>query len=130
MDFELRGCPINKQQLVEVISAFLHGRKPVVSAQSVCVECKLRGTPCIMVAQGIPCLGPITHAGCSAICPAHARGCYGCYGPQETPNMASFTARWQELGAGNHQIVRVLRTFNAHAPAFRQESIAHADQKD
>ena len=91
VDFELRGCPINKNQLVEVISAFLHDRQPNTPPHSVCVECKLRGTVCVMVAHGTPCLGPVTHAGCGALCPAYTRGCYGCYGPKETPNTASLS---------------------------------------
>ncbi len=78
------GCPINKRQLLEVISAHLAGRRPRVRAHSVCVECKRRGTVCVMVAHGTPCLGPVTHAGCGAICPAYDRGCYGCYGPMES----------------------------------------------
>ncbi|HEX6606022.1 MAG TPA: oxidoreductase, partial [Chloroflexia bacterium] len=81
VDFELRGCPINKAQLLEVLNAYLHGRKPNVPPHSVCVECKLRGTVCVMVAHGTPCLGPITHAGCGALCPTYHRGCYGCFGP-------------------------------------------------
>jgi coenzyme F420-reducing hydrogenase gamma subunit len=80
VDFELRGCPINKGQLIEVISAFLHDRRPNTPSHSVCVECKLRGTVCVMVAHGTPCLGPVTHAGCGAICPAYNRCCYGCSG--------------------------------------------------
>ncbi len=56
VDFELRGCPISKRQLVEVIAAFLVGRRPVTPAHSVCVECKLRGNVCVMVAHGTPCL--------------------------------------------------------------------------
>ena len=63
VDFELRGCPIDKRQLLEVISAFLHHRRPAIASHSVCVECKLRGNVCVMV-TGTPCLGPITHAGC------------------------------------------------------------------
>ena len=122
VDFELRGCPINKAQLLEVISAFLHGRKPNTPAHSVCIECKLRGTVCVMVAQGIPCLGPVTHAGCGAICPSYHRGCYGCFGPMETPNTASLSKRWGELGASRQVILRVYRNFNAQAEAFRQES--------
>ena len=86
VDFELRGCPIDKAQLLEVISAFLAGRRPAIPAHSVCMECKRRGTVCVMVAKGTPCLGPVTHAGCGALCPAYARGCYGCFGPMETPN--------------------------------------------
>jgi coenzyme F420-reducing hydrogenase gamma subunit len=125
VDFELRGCPINKQQLLEVISAFLHGRKPNTPPHSVCVECKLRGTVCVMVAQGIPCLGPVTQAGCGAICPAYTRGCYGCFGPKETSNTASLSAWWKRLGVDPQDLVRAFRGFNAYAEPFRKESEAH-----
>ena len=125
VDFELRGCPINKRQLVEVISAFLHGRKPNTPPHSVCMECKRRGTVCVMVAHGTPCLGPVTQAGCGAICPAYHRGCYGCFGPQETPNTGSLSAWWSRLGITEPDIVRAFRGFNAYAEAFRQESEAH-----
>ncbi len=125
VDFELRGCPINKHQLLEVISAFLHGRKPNTPSHSVCIECKLRGTACVMVANGTPCLGPVTHAGCGAICPSYSRGCYGCFGPKETPNTAALSARWSELGANQNEIMRTFRGFNAYAEAFRKESEAH-----
>jgi sulfhydrogenase subunit delta len=125
VDFELQGCPINKYQLLEVISAHLNRRRPRVRAHSVCVECKRRGTVCVMVAHGTPCLGPVTHAGCGAICPAYDRGCYGCYGPQETPNTASLN-RWS--GLEERDIVRVYRTFNAWADPFRQAGQAHEPQ--
>ena len=125
VDFELRGCPISKRQLVEVISAFLAGRRPVTPAHSVCVECKQAANVCVMVAHGTPCLGPVTHAGCGAICPAYDRGCYGCYGPQETPNTAALTDRIRALGMDGRDIQRVYRTFNADAPAFREESKRH-----
>jgi sulfhydrogenase subunit delta len=125
VDFELRGCPINKRQLLEVVSAFLNGRKPNTPPHSVCVECKLRGTVCVMVAHGTPCLGPVTQAGCGAICPAYDRGCYGCFGPKETPNTKSLAASWTNLGATEEDLVRIFRGFNAFAEAFRKESDAH-----
>ncbi len=78
-----------------------------------------------MVAQGTPCLGPVTHAGCGAICPAYARGCYGCFGPKETPNTVALSARWSKLGANENEIMRTFRGFNAYAEAFRKESEAH-----
>ncbi|MEW6183435.1 MAG: oxidoreductase [Bacillota bacterium] len=124
VDYELRGCPINKKQLVEVISAFLHGRKPNTPPHSVCIECKQSGMPCIMVTQGVPCLGPVTHAGCGALCPSYNRGCYGCFGPMETPNAESLSRQWERLGVENKDIIRALRTFNAGAEAFRKESEA------
>lgn len=125
VEFELRGCPISKTQLVEVIDAFIHKRKPNIPGHSVCVECKLRGTNCVMVAQGIPCMGPITQAGCGAICPAYDRGCYGCFGPAESPNIDSLASWWSDLGVGRVDLVRALRTFNAYSPAFREASEAY-----
>jgi sulfhydrogenase subunit delta len=125
VDFELRGCPINKRQLLEVISAFLAGRRPGVPPHSVCMDCKIAGNLCVMVAHGTPCLGPVTHAGCGAICPAYNRGCYGCYGPMETPNTVSLSAWLKDLGMDDLALERIYRTFNADAPAFRKESERH-----
>ena len=125
VDFELRGCPIDKGQLLEVISAFLAGRKPNTPGHSVCVECKLRGTVCVMVARGTPCLGPVTHAGCGAICPAYDRGCYGCFGPAETPNTRALNDEWLRLGAEPQAVRRAYHTFNAWAEPFRDEGESH-----
>ena len=130
VDFELNGCPINKAQLLEVLSAYLNGRRPVTPAHSVCIECKLRGTVCVMVAHGTPCLGPVTHAGCGAICPAYDRGCYGCFGPKETPNTRSLGEQWQALGADPARLTRVFRGYTALADEFRQASEHHEQQDD
>jgi coenzyme F420-reducing hydrogenase gamma subunit len=118
VDFELRGCPIDKGQLLELITALLAGRKPQIPAHSVCHDCKLRGTSCVMVAHGTPCLGPITQAGCGAICPAFGRGCYGCFGPVANPNLPALTARLRHLGMTRQEVDRVLATFNAASPAL------------
>jgi coenzyme F420-reducing hydrogenase gamma subunit len=122
VDFELHGCPINKHQLIELIAAFLVGRKPNIPATSVCIECKRRGNVCVMVASGIPCLGPVTHAGCGALCPSYARGCYGCYGPMETPNTASLTRQFRILGQSDDETCRSFRLFNAWSMPFRKAS--------
>lgn len=121
VDFELRGCPISKQQLLEVISAFLSGRRPYTPTHSVCVECKLRGNACVMVAHRTPCLGPVTQAGCGAICPSYNRGCYGCFGPMESPNTTALSAQWERLGVERDAIHRAYQTFNAWAAPFREE---------
>jgi sulfhydrogenase subunit delta len=125
VDFELRGCPIDKSQLVEVIAAFLQQRKPNVASHSVCVECKRRGNVCVMVAKGTPCLGPVTHAGCGALCPSFDRGCYGCFGPMETPNAAALSQQLSALGLPAASVGRLYRTFNALAEPFRKESERH-----
>ena len=122
VDFELRGCPINKHQLLEVIASLWGGRRPRTPVHSVCLDCKRRGTVCVMVASGVPCLGPVTHAGCGAICPSYDRGCYGCYGPAEQPNLVSLTNQFRADGLSTDATVRFLRGFNAYSPEFRTES--------
>jgi coenzyme F420-reducing hydrogenase gamma subunit len=107
-----------------VISAFLHHRRPNVASHSVCVECKLDGNVCVLV-TGTPCLGPVTHAGCGALCPSYRRGCYGCYGPSEATNTASLAAALHGHGLYDVDVRRLFRTFNANAPAFREESQRH-----
>ncbi|MFN0155342.1 MAG: oxidoreductase [Gaiella sp.] len=124
VDLELRGCPISKTQLVETVAALLNRRRPHLPTTTVCAECKLRGTTCVMVARGTPCLGPVTQAGCGAICPAYARGCYGCFGPSESPNVPALAAQWHALGVTNAGMIRALRTFNANAVEFREGSSA------
>lgn len=121
VDFELRGCPVDKAQLLEVIAAFLAGRRPSVAAHSVCMDCKRRGTVCVMV-QGEPCLGPITHAGCGALCPTFRRGCYGCFGPIAGPNTDALAARWQRLGATPRRLRRALQGFHVASPEFLSAS--------
>lgn len=125
VDFELRGCPISKHQLLEVITAYLVGRRPVTPEHSVCMECKLAGRVCVTVAHGTPCLGPVTHAGCGAICPAFDRGCYGCYGPKESTNAPALARTLTDLGMDDKALRRIYRTFNADAPDFRDESERH-----
>jgi sulfhydrogenase subunit delta len=125
VDFELQGCPVNRHQLLEVISAFVNERKPQIAAHSVCIECKRAGNVCVMVAHGTPCLGPVTHAGCGALCPSYDRGCYGCYGPMESPNAPSLSGWLERLGVDEIDVVRVYRTFHAAREPFQAESEAH-----
>jgi coenzyme F420-reducing hydrogenase gamma subunit len=122
VDFELRGCPINQVQLIEVIQSLLAGRRPRTPVHSVCLDCKRRGTVCVTVAQGTACLGPVTQSGCDAICPTFNRGCYGCYGPAAQPNLVSLTNQFAALGVPRDETVRSLRGFNGYAPPFRAES--------
>ena len=129
VDFELRGCPVNKHQLIEVINAYLHGRKPHTPPHSVCTECKRRGIVCVTVAHGTPCLGPVTHAGCGALCPLYNRGCFACFGPKETPNTASLASHWSELGIPNEAVSRAFRGINAYALPFREWSEAKESEK-
>lgn len=121
VDFELRGCPIDRTQLVDVIQSLLADRRPLTPVHSVCLDCKRQGAICVMVAQGITCLGPVTQAGCGAICPAFNRGCYGCFGPAAQPNLISLTDQFAVNRVPPETIVHSLRSFNGYAPEFRDE---------
>jgi coenzyme F420-reducing hydrogenase gamma subunit len=121
---ELHGCPIDPGQLIEVISAFLHHRRPNLPGYSQCVECKRAGTICVMVARGIPCLGPVTRAGCGNLCPPLDRGCYGCFGPMEASQTRSLADWFAGHDVPLAAIRDLFRTFNAAAEPFRQESEA------
>lgn len=125
VDFELRGCPVSKHQLLELITATLAGRKPRVPHVSQCTECKIAGTVCVMVTKGAPCLGPVTQAGCGNLCPSHGRGCYGCFGPQENPNPPALSAQLASLGMTPKELRDFYRSFNAGAPDFARESTSH-----
>jgi len=130
VDFELRGCPIAKHQLLEVLTAYLNKRQPNIPQDSVCIECKRKGNVCVMVAHGEPCMGPVVHAGCGALCPSFNRSCYGCFGPMVTPNTVALSKWWRkELGVGSEDLVRAFRGFNAYADAFRLESDYHERAK-
>jgi coenzyme F420-reducing hydrogenase gamma subunit len=122
VDFALRGCPISKFQLLELVTSLLIGRMPRVPSHSVCLECKLKGTVCVMVAEGEPCLGPATQAGCGALCPSYGRGCYGCFGPADTANPIALGNHFLELGLNRNQVSRSFRGFNGYYPAFRTAS--------
>jgi sulfhydrogenase subunit delta len=127
VDFELHGCPIDSGQLLEVLAAAVQDRRPRIPSYSVCVECKRRGAVCVAVAHGTPCLGPVTQAGCGALCPAYARGCYGCFGPQDTPNTQSLADRLHVQGMTEPNILRFFRSFNAGSEPFRHESEQHEE---
>ena len=122
VDYELHGCPIDRRQLLEVLLAFLAGRRPAVAGHSVCQECKGRSNVCVMVANATPCLGPVTRAGCGGLCPSVGRGCFGCFGPSQSANTISLADQLSRNGATGELVSRLFRTFNANAPVFRAES--------
>jgi coenzyme F420-reducing hydrogenase gamma subunit len=122
VDLEIRGCPISKAQMIEVISATLAGRRPNLPTHSVCIECKRNSTVCVSVARGMPCLGPVTMAGCGALCPAFGRGCFGCFGPQDSANTRAWTQQLLDLGCAPQRIQQAYRSYSAGAWQFRQAS--------
>jgi sulfhydrogenase subunit delta len=123
VDYELMGCPVDKHQLLEVVLAFISGRRPFLPSHAVCLDCKRRGVVCVTVAEGTPCLGPVTRTGCGALCPSYRRGCFGCFGPlRATANTASMSTVLRKNGLDRESVMRLYRTFNAGAEAFRKAS--------
>ncbi|WP_455376895.1 NADH-quinone oxidoreductase subunit B family protein [Petrachloros mirabilis] len=133
VDFELWGCPIDKGQLLRIITDLLGNIRPRLPADSVCLECKRRGNTCVLVTKAVPCLGPVTRTGCGAICPAMGRDCYGCFGPVEgptppvnhPPNTRSLAQRFHDdLGLAPIEITRRFRGITGAAEPFKQEADA------
>jgi coenzyme F420-reducing hydrogenase gamma subunit len=127
VDAELRGCPISPEQLLELLTSLATGRRPQLPDQAVCLECKRRGIPCVVVARGLPCLGPVTRTGCGAICPAFGRGCYGCFGPREGANTAGLAQAFVTGAAAGRDgggrdpidVGRLFAGFNGATAPFR-----------
>jgi len=118
----LYGCPIDKNELLEFILSALIGRTPQLRPHAVCVECKLKGNTCLMVARNEPCMGGVTRAGCGALCPSVNRACYGCHGPGSDPNVISLAKQFEMMGLSGPEIARRLRQFTGYAEAFREVS--------
>jgi coenzyme F420-reducing hydrogenase gamma subunit len=125
VDYELHGCPVDREQLIETIVALSEGRRPAIPSVSVCAECKAAGAVCVAVVRDLPCLGPVTRAGCGAICPRYGRGCYGCFGLQESPNLASLSAQLKARGVPPRDLAAAYASFNAGTPALREEAAIH-----
>jgi coenzyme F420-reducing hydrogenase gamma subunit len=129
VDLELWGCPVNKAQVLDVIASLLNNRQPNPQPYSVCMECKRRGTVCVLVDQGIPCLGPVTQSGCNAICPGMGRGCYGCFGPAREANTISLTTILKKMERQPGETVRLFRGISGYAPAFQNAADALLNNK-
>jgi len=117
VDFEIRGCPITKENLEEVINSILIDKKPSLPEYPVCLECKRKGNPCVLI-LGKPCIGGITKAGCGAICPSFNLGCYGCFGPIEDPNITALDEIFKLKGFGN-VYEKILTSFNNYNKVYR-----------
>lgn len=130
VDLELWGCPVNKKQVIELVTAILHKRRPVLPRYPLCLECKRSGNVCVLVADGTPCLGPITRAGCGAICPAMKRGCYGCFGPWPDAEIEAFVPLLKEYQRYPGEGLNLLRTISPNAPAFQEAAQLLADAEE
>ena len=129
VDFELWGCPVNGRQLVATVNSLLLGVSPADPAEKVCMTCKQNQTVCVMVARGVPCMGPVTRTGCGALCPAFGRDCFACYGPAESPNTRALARRLDGLGLSAEATAHRFAYINSEAPAFREAAMTARERQ-
>ena len=120
VDYELRGCPVSKAQLLQFFASVLRGAKPRLPTNAVCFECKRAGNACLVVAGGTPCLGPVTAAGCGALCPSCGRGCYGCFGPSDDANLDSYASWLAAHNVDRSTIALLVKGANSQSPEFKR----------
>lgn len=120
VDWELWGCPVNTQQVLDAICSLLAGAAPKIKRDAVCLECKRNGNVCVLVTKKEPCMGPVTRTGCGALCPRVDRACYACYGPSENPNARSLGTWFKRNGETYAKIANQFLHINNQATAFKQ----------
>ena len=119
VDGYIRGCPPGERDLCEALSSLLTGKKPEFLKYSVCIECKMKGNICVLVAYDMPCMGPVTNAGCGALCPSMNRACYSCFGPMRQANGLALARKFKMLGLSRDDIERKFSMFGADNIEFR-----------
>jgi coenzyme F420-reducing hydrogenase gamma subunit len=114
VDYYVRGCPAQTAELLKVVKALLLGKKPDIPNHPVCVECKMADNVCVFE-RAMTCLGPVTRAGCGAICVTSGRFCWGCRGLVDEPNTDSEKSILQKYGLTVDQAVEKFKVYNTYA---------------
>jgi coenzyme F420-reducing hydrogenase gamma subunit len=127
VDGYIRGCPPGERDLYEALSSVLTGKQPEFIEYSVCIECKLKGNICVLVAYDMPCMGPVTNAGCGALCPSMNRACYSCFGPMKQANGPALARKFKMMGLSREDIIRKFTEFGADTIEFRRAIEAYED---
>lgn len=113
VDAVIPGCPIDREEFIAVVKAVLHGKKLPVPDYPLCVECKLKENVCMYDKGGV-CAGPVTRAGCGAICPTYGDGCEGCRGMISNPNRDSMQTVMAAHGLTMDDVMARMTMFNAY----------------
>lgn len=111
VDAEIPGCPIEKDQFIQVLAGLLQGNLPVLPSYPLCTECRIRENRCLLVSDGAFCCGPVTVAGCGARCPSVGVACIGCRGPAHDANIPSATTLYASKGYARDDIEQRLDAF-------------------
>lgn len=127
VDGNIMGCPPDEEGIIEALASVAFGKKPDFREYSVCIECKIKGNICLLVSDSKPCMGPVTNAGCSALCPSNGRPCYSCFGPMSQANATALAKRFEMMGLTREDIKRKFSEFGADTPQFRRVIEQHED---
>jgi sulfhydrogenase subunit delta len=120
VDYEIQGCPIEGKEFARVLIDLVRDVKPELPDYPVCIECKVREIPCLIVERGLPCLGPITVAGCDARCPSYNTACIGCRGPiRDEANVAGELEMLLRKGYDRERILNLMSLFGARYKGLR-----------
>ena len=129
VDLEIPGCPINKDEFLEIakklILLFEKGvlgeQLPQIPQQPVCYECQLKQNECLLQkgppdtpggeSRRLPCLGPIMLAGCNAPCPTNNYPCDGCRGLIKNINPDNLSKQLIKQGYSQQEINKILQRF-------------------
>ena len=126
VDGSIKGCPMGEEDLLEAVTSLLLGKKPVFFHYAVCVQCKLKGNVCVLVENKQPCMGPVTNAGCGALCPSYGRACYGCWGPMEDANAPALARQFERMGLPPEDIFRRFTQYASPKAGFRRGADLYA----
>lgn len=124
VDVKLSGCPINATQFLAVTASLLKDHLPYITQKPVCLECKLRENACVLIENNLPCLGPVTAAGCGALCPSMGAACYGCWGPCESPQMEAMSTILAEKGYAIDEVLGRLKSFGSPENLFERIKVS------
>ena len=112
VDLSIPGCPVSKREVENIVVSVVVGAEIKIPKYPVCVECKQNLNTCV-IDLGKTCLGPITRAGCGAVCPTGKAGCLGCRGPAEDANYDSLREILRDRGHCQSEIEEKMCFFNA-----------------
>lgn len=122
VDLEIPGCPINKEEFLEIVQTLIAGIPPKIKQQPVCYECQLKQNRCLLQ-NGLPCLGPVILGGCGAVCPTNAYPCDGCRGPLKDIKPDNLNKQLKQQGYSEQEVKLILQRFGVEDKIYPEPPI-------
>ena len=112
VDFEVPGCPIDRGELLRVLSVLLAGGVPRVPRTPVCDECRRAGNPCLLD-SGRYCFGSLAPSGCGAVCTSFGESCVACRGHLPNAPVEELMEVLLQKGLSREEIIVRLSQFGS-----------------